>query len=372
MFKKCLAAAAVAILVTACGGGSDTPAAATPQAAIEALRAQSAALAPMAVTPAAAAEQLMNFGETTFPGYFPTHQATQTTGPFAYRYYPQTGIYLGVVVTPNNDYQLYGVYVMGGAFGSAPSYVGPMTSFINVDIGTGGGGGGTGNGCYDLSLADTQGTHMQLAYQYTGDITGSQTVDTLVGGLATFQGYQARETNVTTTGTQVSQGISVSNNVTLKGYAVRSGTAEMTQYGSILNGTGTAMGITTTTNMTTVYAPPYVDQQYSLPVGQTYTSSQTVMTSGTVSFLGYSNPIPQQTTTLSMSVKYVGQESVTVPAGTYNACKMETTSVSNGTASVQTSWIVVGKGIPVKTTMTGGGVNQTIQATSVKLNGASL
>ncbi|MBA2673138.1 hypothetical protein [Ramlibacter sp.] len=370
MFKKCLAAAAVAILVTACGGGSDTPTAATPQAAIEALRAQSAALAPMAVTPAAAADQLMNFGETTFPGYFPTHQATQTTGPFAYRYYPQTGIYLGVVVTPSSGYQLYGVYVMGGAFGNAPQYVGPMTSFINVDIGSGGG--GTGNGCYDLALAETQGTHMQVDYQYSGDITGSQTVDTLVGGLATFQGYQARETTITTSGNQTTQGIATSNNLALKSYSVRSGTAEITHYGSLLNGTASAMGITSTTNMTTVYSPPYVEQQYSLAVGQTYTHSQTAMTSGTVSVLGYSNPIPQQTSTLTVSVKYVGQEAVTVPAGTYNTCKMETSSASNGTTSVQTNWFIVGKGIPVKTTMTGGGVNQTIQATSVKLNGASL
>ncbi|MES2939008.1 MAG: hypothetical protein V4864_15080 [Pseudomonadota bacterium] len=370
MFKKCLAAAAVAILVTACGGGSDTPVAATPQSAIEALRAQSAALAPMAVTPAAAADQLMNFGESTFPGFFPGHKTTGTIGPFAYRFYPETGVYLGVVVSASPGLELYGVYVMGGAFGGAPAYVGQLTNFINVDIG-GGGGGGTGNGCYDLSLAETQGTHMQISYQYLGDITGNQTSDTLVGGMTTFQGYQARETVVTTGGTNVSGGVSVTSNFSVKNYGVRSGTAEMTQYGDILSGTSATSGITSTMNSTSVYTPPFVDQQYSLAVGQTYTSSQTLITSGTVSVLGFSQPI-NSTTTTSMNLKYVGQETVQVPAGTYNACKMETTNTSNGTTTVQTSWIIVGKGIPVKTTMTGGGINQTIQATSVKLNGASL
>ena len=78
------------------------------------------------------------------------------------------------------------------------------------------------------------------------------------------------------------------------------------------------------------------------------------------------------TTTQSYAVTYVGQEQVSVPAGTYNTCKLETTTTAGNTTTTQTSWLIVGKGIPVKTTTTAAGSTQTIEATSVKVNGSSI
>jgi hypothetical protein len=65
----------------------------------------------------------------------------------------------------------------------------------------------------------------------------------------------------------------------------------------------------------------------------------------------------------------VGQEQVTVPAGTYSTCKFEVTTADSPV--VTTSWVIVGKGIPVHTSSSGSdGV--TIKATAITLNGAHL
>jgi hypothetical protein len=119
-----------AVALVACGGGDQPGISAAPQAAAATLRALSADLVAGSATPQQAADQLMNFAEANFPQYFPSHKATLSSDPFVYRYYPETGTYLGVVVASGSPYQLGGVYVLGGNFGSAPYYVGPLASFI--------------------------------------------------------------------------------------------------------------------------------------------------------------------------------------------------------------------------------------------------
>lgn len=87
---------------------------------------------PLAVTSnvsSSAATQMLNFGERTFPQYFPAGQADQVSGSLVYRYYPATGIFLMV----GNQAQ---VYVMGGAFGNRVTYVGEVGSFLRLLGGT--------------------------------------------------------------------------------------------------------------------------------------------------------------------------------------------------------------------------------------------
>jgi len=129
---KYMVALAIAGLVAGCGGG-ETPTL-SPQ------RIAKAAQSPMAsVTPAAAAELLLDAAEAAYPALFVGHQTTQTFGEFTFRHYPQTGMYLGVVTAASAHYNLNGVYVVGGGFGTLanPGYQGQVTSFINVDIGGG-------------------------------------------------------------------------------------------------------------------------------------------------------------------------------------------------------------------------------------------
>ena len=76
------------------------------------------------------ARQLLDFAERNYPQWFPDRLATASSPPFAYRYHPQTGVYLGVVVQGGLGFTFDGVYVLGGPFGNVPLYVGQVQSFI--------------------------------------------------------------------------------------------------------------------------------------------------------------------------------------------------------------------------------------------------
>jgi hypothetical protein len=64
---------------------------------------------------------LMDWAEIRFPQYFPMHQQDLTAAPYIYRYYPETGVYLGV---DGNT-----VRVLGGPFGFAAVTVGTLAQF---------------------------------------------------------------------------------------------------------------------------------------------------------------------------------------------------------------------------------------------------
>lgn len=159
----------VALSLAACGGGggdgSDsiatvpvaTPVALTPSwsnapvatssgteaakqfAAKAPLRANGAQAAPVdpygGVEAFNAIEQLLDFGERNFPQYFPDHRATAVYEKFRYRYYPATGIYLGVAyaVTAADGLEESGIYVMGGPFGNSPTHVGTLRQYITPE-----------------------------------------------------------------------------------------------------------------------------------------------------------------------------------------------------------------------------------------------
>ncbi len=141
------ATALMSAALAACGGGDGEPAAAAvavaqvqprdaAAGAVQALAGTSRKQR-LAVTPAntvldahESARQLMDFAQAQFPGYFPAHAATTDFAPFVFRHYAATDTYLGVVVAAGTSYVLGGVYVMGGAFGNQPQYVGQITDFI--------------------------------------------------------------------------------------------------------------------------------------------------------------------------------------------------------------------------------------------------
>ena len=131
MLRRSLSILLLAAVLQSCGGGREAVPSA-PQQAVDSLRARALAVAAqaVAVAPDEAARQLMDFGEAQFPQYFPSRQPTQSLPPFAYRYYPQTGVYLGVVVSAGLGNEYLGVHVMGGPFGEEPQFVGPLASFI--------------------------------------------------------------------------------------------------------------------------------------------------------------------------------------------------------------------------------------------------
>ncbi|MBH9577030.1 RCC1 domain-containing protein [Inhella proteolytica] len=116
-------ALAASLALSACGGGEETPAEASPRIQSSSLIRSAAAAADSSVPPAEAARQLMNFGEQMFPAWFPGHASTQTFGPYLYRYYAESGNYLAVA---NGQ-----VFVSGTSFGPALLEVGPITAFYS-------------------------------------------------------------------------------------------------------------------------------------------------------------------------------------------------------------------------------------------------
>ena len=81
------------------------------------------------VSPISAAQQLFAFAEDRYAALFNGSAVPGSTGPFAYRFYPATGLYLGVVVHSDSQYPLHGVYVLNTADGSV-LYAGQLTDFI--------------------------------------------------------------------------------------------------------------------------------------------------------------------------------------------------------------------------------------------------
>ena len=369
--------AAALILLAGCGGGDESaPTASTPAAAAAQLRGALSAQAKVAetVSPEQAAEQLLDFAEATFPTLFPSHPTTATLDPFRFRYYADTGTYVGVVVKPNMGYTMDGIYVMGGIFGDTPVHVGQVSSFIvPSDPGTGGNGGAS-NGCYDLGLLGTTGTQIEVTMQHSGDATGTLKQVWTVNGPKAFEGHEAIETLIQQTGTLFTHGMAAPADSDIRSYQKRTGDAEITAYGSdgVIHTSVNGMAVTVTTS--SVNEPPLVDRQYGLAVGESVTQSVTSTTTTTTTGIpGLPSTPNTMTASMTQTIRFIGREKVSVPAKTFDACKFET-RVSGAANAVTTTWVIDGKGIPVKIEMRVNGVlsGTTQQATSVKLNGQSL
>lgn len=368
---KIAALTLVAALLAACGGG-DT---ATPTASASAAAPREQA---QAVTPEDAARQLLDFAEgSVFKTYFPSHPDTQTFGPFRFRYYPTTGVYLGVVVAADATYGPVGaVYVMGGPFGGAPMKVGLLTDFI-TPVDTGGGGGGTtgaNNGCYDLAIADTPGTRGIVEYRFSGLSTGVGTVDWTVGGLTAFEGSSGYETVLknTTTLTAPEPGTTV---LDIKSYARRTGDAEVTNYGTVSSGAFSQGGFSGTMTTKSVYTPPWASRVYGLALGGTLSETSTMSISSTFTVPGLPIPLPPTTNTSTVTTvtTYTANETITVPAGTYSTCRFDITYPGSPAGTSTTQWVLRGKGIPVKIVSKASGSADSVQeATSITLNGSRL
>lgn len=70
-------------------------------------------------------EILFNWAENNYSQYFPSHQTTQSSEPWLFRFYPETTIYTGVNTTDN------GVYVLGGPWGNiSPTYIDSLPNLL--------------------------------------------------------------------------------------------------------------------------------------------------------------------------------------------------------------------------------------------------
>ena len=202
---------------------------------------------------------------------------------------------------------------------------------------------GTAAACYDANLGDTPGATSEVTLRITpsdgGDIYEYVTTG-IVSGPVTFEGQEAYETTLTST----DAGPPVTTTAVYKYYAKRTGTAERTEYGLTYGPDAN------TISFTSVESPPVVNGTYGLTAGQSIQ-------------LSYRD-------TPNLTVTFVGIESVTVPAGTYAACRFLLDSTTPAYANEQ--WVLVGTGLVVKEVQSQPGFGSvTIEALSVKVNGTA-
>lgn len=112
-------------------------------------------------------------------------------------------------------------------------------------------------------------------------------------------------------------------------------------YGGRVNSTAAGFSIT----VDTFFEPPFVDRTGSLKAGETFSATRTGRR--VTKTTGAPVPIPDSTVNFSdrPSITFVGIESVTVPAGTFQACKF---TDNTDPSQVVTEWIGVGNGIALK------------------------
>lgn len=125
--------------------------------------------------------------------------------------------------------------------------------------------------------------------------------------------------------------------------------------------------MTTLTDITAIDSPPYVDQLYAMTVGQTLTQTEAGTLTSSTSSNGGSPTTGSAPFSFGYTKTFAGVESVTLPAGTYSACRFDWVPAPG---ALNHTWYLVGTGIVIKEVQTQEGYPPyTEQATSVKING---
>lgn len=99
IFSACILLLVLVFSLAACGGGDEAAAALAPVKDAAVTRpAASLAVKSVGLTvlPTLSTAELLDWAETAYPQYFPGHKGTLQKAPYDYRYYPETGHYVGV------------------------------------------------------------------------------------------------------------------------------------------------------------------------------------------------------------------------------------------------------------------------------------
>lgn len=215
----------------------------------------------------------------------------------------------------------------------------------------------------------TPGTTAVLDYAITGSATGTTRTNMTVSGGKSFNGqngliefFQDQTTTYSAPATLASAGTIPTQS---RFYFTENGSVE-TEYGGTIATSASVAGITISTNTTVTYNPAIVDRRFTLAAGASSTYSTTTTTTSTTNF----GSTPAVNSTETTTVTYVGQESITIPAGTFTACKF-TVTTPGGTA---TEWFGKGNGAPLQfTSRTSDGAAIVVSMTAAtRINGAPL
>jgi hypothetical protein len=212
---------------------------------------------------------------------------------------------------------------------------------------TSGGSNGSGNAasCFNPDIMK-QGTRVIVNYKTTDGETGAvlnSSSNTEVKGSATFNGKSATESVSQTQSTG-----DVPSTTTTKSYfKVDASAKRFIYYGSIVDITAPVAASSTLT------INPERVERFDLSAGESYPQNYSIVS--TTQVMGF--PI-SVTSEYESQVTFKGMESVTVPAGTFNTCRFETTgkvtALGTTTPSALTiNWLTVDSGVSVRTESAG-------------------
>ncbi len=355
--RALLSALAAAVLTVACGGNDVAPSGA--QSMVQQIanaqppgtvgRKQALALTPATVD----VDALFDWAEYKFPDLFPAvgrqkFDLSYEGVNYRLRYY-RTDNYLGL--TSTNEIWGLGPFTNGQLMriGTLAEYaslvVADECKFYPNSSGCGGGGTaptGPLNECAHPST-DTlpTGFRSHLIYQYSGTLTGEQTIDSVIDGPGyAFEGKSLVRMSSSTSGTNAVQGISITTTTEIKSFhEITSGVARTV--GSLIDVSTTTMGITVPVSSSKlVFQPPRDSWEFRLAQQQTATVSTTSVTTP------ISPPGQSLLSTRAETVTFEAKESISVPAGSFQACRYRT--AGDSATSYTLTWYILGKGVPAK------------------------
>jgi hypothetical protein len=250
--------------------------------------------------------------------------------------------------------------VVSNSSGSITSAAATLTVNASGGGGGGGGGGGSSAGACFYAGAFTAGLTAQVVSINSATPGQTTTLNLRVNGPAQFQGQTLLETQ---SDVSTIAGSAISS---VKSYSdTNTGSGVVTSYGSVGRTTATLAGFSSITDISTLFTPPFVSRVGTLGVGQSITETATESITSTTTLNGVVGAPTTRVDTTTTTTSVVALERVTVPAGSFNTCKVEITSPTQ--TGVYTLWLLVNYGLQVKSEAAG----VTTSATSITVNGAT-
>ncbi len=193
---------------------------------------------------------------------------------------------------------------------------------------------------------------------------GEYTLDGTVIGNASFEGRSAVRLDTVMRGTSDEFGVSGMVESTTKSYSQVAQNGLTLELGGETEGTFSAGGQSFQVRSKYVVTAGGLNNEFSLQLGQSFSKLVTITSTTQAPF-----PSGPDTGTSTETITFEARESVSVLAGTFNTCRYRITDASGGSTVI---WYVVGRGIPVRTRTTIGSEVQTEELKSGTFNGGPL
>ncbi len=210
----------------------------------------------------------------------------------------------------------------------------------NADPTPNGDGDSSAMACFNAELG-SPGTMVSMSYHSEspdGEVPFSY--DEIIIGGETYNGMTVNRASTDT----VTTGIAASTSHTDRYFVLGSDPGSVIVYGLTVE--VAAQGVMT--NQATEFVP-FLQESFDLEEGESHTFNWT--NENTTIVLGFELTTSQA---ITRTTTYIGRESVTVPAGTFDTCRMEETGTLDGVGSeATTNWWAVGSGVLVKSTSDG-------------------